>query len=630
MLATGLASAILLGYGFSLWWLLRRESPAALAGLLALLAFALLPRLFFANDYPEGVNEDEVKQVYFGAGALWRGNLFAPCVQAPCLLSALFQAPLLPILGATRWPIRLYSLITGTLAVPLTFVVARAVGMRLAASFAAGVFVAVLPWSVLYSRVSIGGELVFHQLLVLAALARLVWWQGAGAEVAIASLGLTLLLYDYACGWAMVAMPVVAAALASGHRRLLCLMALPIAALGWWPYLIDTPDQALPGVRLTGFEDFAAAADPLHLLWVKTDNVLNALTAPIAGDWWLSVRAGAVHPTLVLLIAVLGLLAAPRRTFFLVAGFAAGLAPAIVSCCGEVPSTHRMLMAFPFIALAAGSALDIPPSAWLRAAAWAIVIPIVAVQSLTFYFSNRFWSPESNGTFDSNTAMVESLPQTPSPPVIATEQSGHLFALRQVNRLEDQALRVENWLPPNGPSIYAFGSAAVALRPFYEALFGAERVRPFNLAFLVTLEDADWSWVRAHGWAHEADCDGRVRKGQVPVLYHSYVTFQRLSCRSTIKQRWHGRWLRSRTRMRLWFSGRAVVSANGKRIAEHEGVPSNVEFDLDSGKAISVSITTEPGIDLNAALLEVTPAGDRVPMWQSVVPLFEPRSSPSR
>src|SRR5207247_805876 len=106
---------------------------------------------------------------------LMGGNLLAEgCTDVPILLNALFQAQLVPVLGPGRWAIRSYSLVTGVLATAVAFAVARAMGFSLIPSFAVGAFVAVLPWSLFYGRVSFGGELIFHELLLLAALARLI------------------------------------------------------------------------------------------------------------------------------------------------------------------------------------------------------------------------------------------------------------------------------------------------------------------------------------------------------------------------------------------------------------------------------------------------------------------------
>jgi len=118
----------------------------------------------------------------------------------PVLLNSLFQAQLVPLVGPSRWAIRLYSLATSVLSSPAAFALGRGAGLAVGASFAVAGFVAVLPWSLFYGRIAIGGELVFHELLLLGALARLLFADGGWAAVSVGAFGQSLLLYDYFCG----------------------------------------------------------------------------------------------------------------------------------------------------------------------------------------------------------------------------------------------------------------------------------------------------------------------------------------------------------------------------------------------------------------------------------------------
>ena len=114
--------------------------------------------------------------------------------------------------------------------------------MNVPSSFAVAVFMAVLPWSLFYGRVSFGGELIFHELLLVGALARVAWGtEDAWPDIAIGGLGLCLLLYDYFCGRVMLGLPFVAALLARGRRRWLCVLVPVLAVIAWAPDLLVNP-----------------------------------------------------------------------------------------------------------------------------------------------------------------------------------------------------------------------------------------------------------------------------------------------------------------------------------------------------------------------------------------------------
>ncbi len=185
MLAVILTIVLLSGYAGALWWLLRRESVVVLLSVLALCLCSLTLRLVYTGDYPAGLNEDEAKLLHCSYDALQRGALFREsCIHAPVLTSALFWAQLVPIVGPNRWAIRTYSLASSVLSTATIFAVGRAMGMSVAPSLATGAFIAVLPWSLFFGRISVGA-LTFNQLLLLAALARLLWAGGGWPEVGI-------------------------------------------------------------------------------------------------------------------------------------------------------------------------------------------------------------------------------------------------------------------------------------------------------------------------------------------------------------------------------------------------------------------------------------------------------------
>jgi hypothetical protein len=621
VLAIVVAALIVLGYAASLWWLLRRESVAVVLALLALCGVSLSLRLVYTTDFPAGFNEDEPKILRCAYEDLMGGSLLGEgCTELPVLLNALFQAQLVPVLGPGRWAIRSYSLVTSVLATAVAFAAARALTFAVIPSFAVGAFIAVLPWSLFFGRVSIGGEMVFHQLLLLAALARLVWAERAGwPEVGIGSLGLGLLLYDYFCGFAMLGMPLVAAAFARG-RRMLCLAMLVVAVAGWIPYMRAHPPSPERGMvsRLNP----RLFSEPREVLEEKAQFALRALREPIGEDWALTIRSAAMHPPLILALAALGAVLAARRGPFLVAGFLGGLLPAMVSW-GDTISPHRMLMAFPFIALAAGAAVNA-----IRWRGWCLlvtvsVVVVVAVQSVGLYFSPSFWPPKSRATFDWElTSLAEAIPIPTQVRVVYMSHASYFIGPRTLVDRNYEPLSVENWLPPsNAPVMYAFSQHAGPLQAFYEHLFGGERVHPFGRAFLVNLEAADWSWVRTHGWMYEARCGDQTWRGQVPALFHLYLTFAAIRCDGPVTHRWRGRWLGPPTTLRLRFNGDANIETSTGPAVQKKAAEGYGSFSVQPDSAVTITVT-RPGLDgaVSATLVENSPFGERVPPWEWVTP----------
>lgn len=615
-----LTIAIVIAYVVSLWWLLRCETAATLLLLLLLCSVALTARLVHTIDFPAGLNSDEPKILTCAMLALGRGRWWEEgCTGLPVLLNVAFQAQLVPLLGTGRCAIRLYSLVTSVLAVGVAFAVARSLGFRRAASLVVAALVAVLPWAVFYGRVSIGGELVFHQLLLLAALARLVIGSGGLPEVAIGSLGQTLLLYDYFCGRTFLPMSVGAAALASGRRRLACLVIPLISLLGWLPYLLTNARNILGPSQIVhpGF-----ATTPLGTVGTQLLRALHAFVTPGGEDRFLTIRAAAMHPWLVVGVAMVGLLLACRQwrtAAFLLGGFVLGIAPAVATE-GGAPSTHRMLMAYPFIALAAGYAVDC-----VRGTRWRVIAAVVLVsagtfQSLRLYFSPDFWPPPTRDVFGwEATRLMESIPFPAQGRLIVADHVGHFAEPRSLVDPQFRWLNVENWWPAKYTvTTQAFGAQAVHLLPFYQALVGPERIAVSGRAFAVHFEAADWSWMRQHGWTYEVLCDARSEQTQVPTLFFAgRMGFEGLHCAGSATHRWRGRWLGPRMAARLRFHGRAEIHTPTQ--ATVEATKDHADFDLIPDGDVSIAVSV-PGGTPWAALFVRTSAGERIPPWDHVGP----------
>lgn len=619
MLACVVAGTVLAVYAASLWWLLRRESVTTLLVLGVVTTGALALRLLFTNDYPAGLDEHETRILGCYLTSYRAGRLFGDCFGAPTLFSGAFGVVLFEVFGGlSRWPMRGQALLTGVLAVPAAFAVGRALGLRVAPSLAAAAFVAVLPWSMLYSRLSLGAELVFHQLLLLAALARLVRQRGRWAETLMGGAALCLLLYDYFAGRAMLGMPLVAAVLARGYRRLLCLLVIVLALGGYAPYLRQGSDYAGVGVTTVMQSE---GGDPIGELRRKTARALESLVRPVGVNYFFTVEAGAMHPPLVLGLALLGALTGLRRGLFLLGGFAGGVAPTVLSS-GANPSSHRMLMAYAFIAIAAGAAFQSIPWRRPRGVAVAAAALWVGMESVALYFSPRFWPPQSRGLFSPDeTAVMQALPLEMSGRLVVTRQLYEFYAVPPLFGDRIEQLHVANWRPPNGVNVvYAFDRTHADLLPFYELLVGPARVRAFGRCFLVTLAADDWSWIARHGWAYEASCGGERRRGQVPTLYQSRFSFGDLPCHETMTHRWRGRWQGPPAHLRMRGVGRVTVEKGSEVAVDMEaGDFRGADFRVDGKTDLAVTVTAAGNVW--AGLLEVTPAGERVPAWERVTPL---------
>jgi len=623
MLAVALTVCVLTAYAASLWWLLRREAPVVLVGLLTICLAALSLRLVYTTDFPAGMNEDETKVVARATEMLRDGRLFENGVEGPVLLNALFQAQLIPWLGPSRWTVRTYSMLTNVLSLAVAFAVGRGLGLRVVPSLGISALLAVLPWSLFYGRISLGGELTFHQLLLLAALARLVFADGGWPEVAIGGLGMGLLLYDYQCGRAMLATPFVAAVLARGRRRWLCLAVLAVALLGWLPYLTRFPSRPFVAAAHKLHPDYGEK--PLATLATKTFTTLQSLVQPVAWDYWMSVRAAAMHPVLILGLALIGACNGLRRSVFLWAGFVAGLIPAVLSIGTMNPSTHRMLMAFPFIALAAGVALDWVRWPALRVGGTIAAALVAGVYGVRLYFSPNFWFSTSRELFlPERTAVLESVPYPAPARFIVDRNVTYSGTWRALVDPRYELLTLENWFPPSDDaSIYAFTERATALQPFYADLVGANRVRSFGRAFVVTLDKNDWSWIRQHGWTYEARCGTTIRRAPVPVLFQAFLTFDRFNCPTPVTHVWYGRWNGAATRLRVRFTGHVTIDTPRGRVLERDGFEASADFDVDTDAPLTVTLVTRdppPSI----ALLQVLPAAERVPAWEAVTPIVPP------
>jgi hypothetical protein len=622
MLPPVLALLILAGYAFSLWWLLRGESARSIAWLVGLTGISVALRLVYTSEYPPGMNEDEVKVLWCAADLLRAGSLFVDdCSNTPALLTVLFPGQLAQILGPSRWAMRGLSFLGATLAVPAAFGAARSLGLRVAPSLAAAGFVAVLPWALFFGRVHQNGEVFFMALLVIAALACFLRGRGGWPEVVIGASSLTLLMQSYYSGRALVGVTATAIVLAPGRYRLYALVVLLLALAGYVPYYRQA---TMATVGLGGnLVQPGMTEDPLGTLERKTTQALRALVEPVASDGWVTIRSAAVHPPWILALAGVGFFAlGVRRGLFLCISFVGCMAPAILGY-GDLPSARRMVVAYPFLALAAAAALDLVPWRRVRAPLCAAVVAVTAVTSARYFFSEEFWPHGSRAVFDHDRwDVIESLPPPPHPPLIVTHDLGYFFGARSSVYGGAELLSVENWFPADHhEAIYVFGSTFAPLHPLYLSTFGHQRVRSFGHAFTVHVEAADWSWIRQWGWTYEARCGKETRTGQVPFLVLQGVGFSDHGCAGSGQHAWRGQWLGPDSTLRVYARGRLEIEVDGAEAARAEGWDALAVVEVRTGARLTVRVRSPAMVALSARLTRLTPAGEQGPFLEWVRPL---------
>ncbi len=629
-----LTALIVFAYAGSFWWLLRRENRTTLLILVSVSLLALSLRLVNTYEYPPGLNEDEPKTLHC-VGILplnAPSTLFGEgCTGVPSLLTALFEVQLVPLVGANRWAMRSYSIVTSVFSVVAAFAVGRCMGLRIGSSLAAGVLIAVLPWSLFFGRIEFGGELVLHQLLLLAALVTLMNGRGGWREVGIGAFGLCLLFYDYYCGRSMLGLIPVAAVLARGWRARGLILLIPLLAFaGWVPFLLQGSRLALVGLSTLNVGS-DVMANPLQALLARGRVVLSTLVYPVASDGCLTTQASAVHPLLVLGLAAIGSLTAVRRGLLLWGGFLAGLMPAMLGWLAPA-SAHRMLNAFPFIALAAACAFDLIRWRAVRLAVTGMALALIAPQSIGLYFSRDAWPPASRLGFSADLEqLVDALPTPPHPRLIVASAIQSYFAPHALVDREYEFLSADNWFPNDSAAIYAFGGRGAAqLRRFYEAVFGP-RVQGFGEAFVLWLDAGDRSWLRQYGWSYQVRCGSLDRRAEVPTLFHVDIAFEgvHIPCEPPALHTWGGRWRGSHANLRLHFTGTAQVQVGGRSI-HGEGYQQFLDLSVDPDEEIIITlISPAPDLGPSAQLFEVTPAGERLPAWESVIPV-SPQAADSR
>jgi hypothetical protein len=416
VVATVLALAVVVVYVVAV----VRMSRGARWGLVAICAVALALRLvyvgspfefFGAAAYPPGLNDLEPDLLSHslaiirdhGPFELFAG--FGSGGPPSALLFVLFNALPYPWLGL-RWACRLHTLVGGVLSCVGVYAVARRLGIGNLGALFAAFCVGVLPWSLLYGRTSQGGDIVWHETMALWVLAALVHGAPVGVtDWLIGTVALGLLLYDYHCGRAVFWMAVLLTCVAPRPKQRVLSFLLVVVGLAL--FVLPTLQSTIPGVtRWTGLPLHAttaagpvrgdrpqeAASIPVAEIPARTWRILSAFVAPTADNNWMTVATGAIHPRVLLVAAVAGfVLAGWRQRVFLAIVFGVGLVPACIGF--TYASTHRMLMAFAAVPLAAAVGVEMVPPR-IKWPVAALLAAWIAYASVTFYFSTDFWTPK--------------------------------------------------------------------------------------------------------------------------------------------------------------------------------------------------------------------------------------------
>ena len=383
------AIGIMLAYCAVMYCMLKAEKRAVWLALLLVMAVAGGLRVIFAGDYPPGLNGDELIHL-LAAWQRFNGKLplasVSPGAGMHMPLYAIVQGSLWWSGLTYWWAIRLWSLVGGVLSVGGAFAVLRAMNVRShGALFGAGC-VAVFPWSLLYGRVSLGGgQLIWHEMIVLWAIARLTWRDDPWG-MPWAALTLGAVLYEYFAGRMLLWLALGSVVLLRTHRqRAYVLLGVLVAFLLYLPAMLQPADRT--------FLVFSRVGTGAHTVADLTDRAvvaIKALALPVAGDAGMSLTGAAVMPVAALLVAGVGFLVATwRQRLFLCLVFVLGLCP-MVAAQGPL-SVHRMLVALPVIPLLTGIAVGrLPSRRWCYACAFGL-FAYVGWQSVTYFFSDNFW-----------------------------------------------------------------------------------------------------------------------------------------------------------------------------------------------------------------------------------------------
>ena len=604
--------SLAIAYLAALWWLLKGERRVTVLALLALAGIAVLLRLYRITELPPGLNNDELQTFHRAYELFETRRILSSGIQHPILDIVLFQAPLIKFIPSVFWSIRLSSIVFGSLSVLAAFAIGRGMRFGVMASFVIAALVTTLPWSIFWGRLTWGGVIVFNEALLLAALARILWSNGGKADVAVGTLGLMGLLWEYFGAWSMLGMPLLAMCLVTSRRQLfLCFAVFALAVIAWLPWLLNA--QAWTGYlaikssnKVTGFWSLF----PILLdLVVNTYRSLRAFVFPEGDIHWVSLYCIANHPLIVLGSAIAGLYLLPRRgALFVGLGFLGGLVPTILAFNGR-PSTHRMICSYIFVSIACGAAFEYFATRSRFARRTTVVtacafgfVALSSFQSISIFLSPQFWLDAPPIFMHAETSIAESIELPVTSRIIVEPEVGRFLMARQFEKPGYLWLTYDLWMPKEEGE-YAFASSFPELIGFYKSALPASQITTFGensgrLGIRARFTAADVKRWQQYGWTVERRCSNPQQPLRIPAFIFQDPLNWETECLNPKEIIFTAVWNRPATKLTLHgFIGipMRVTTSQGTDLTIEPASLSATEFTLHPNEKVTITLTAVHG-----------------------------------
>ena len=622
----------------AMWWLLRSESWRTLVLVGVLTAIGLSLRLFQIEELPPGLNDDEIKTLAFANEVVGESRIFRPILNVPMFWTALLYFPFLSVSGSVFWTMRVVPVLLGTLAIPVAFSIGRSLSFGIVSSLVGAACVASMPWAIFWSRQHWASGIVFFEAILVSALARLVWRHGGWIEVAVATLGLCGVLYDYTGGWAMAGMPIVAALLASSmQQRIKCGAVLLAGLILWMPWLLQTDSWLhIVSSKSVGGGGGFLSGEFLQGFVHATRKTLRTFVYPEGTIYWTSLQGVAMHPIMVLVAAALGLVCCMfRRALFLGIGFFGGMMPTIMSS-STGASGHRMISCYLFISLAVAAFFEalskLRPSHKYRSgvAVFAVIFMVAAsIQSMRIFLSNDFWKGSEGVFWYGATKISESVALPVSRPTVVDFETSRFLKARNIRNPGYAVLAHENWMPTS-PVEYDISPPLSFILPLYREALPESHITVFGsgptMAFRATFDDRDVAEWRKYGWSVEARCGAQsIMKGQLPgVVFGSYLPWS-WQCYAPQTMVYRGVWAGPPTELTLWLVGAFDVHvevASGVQVRRSPNSARYLNFNVTTNDEVTIIANMQNGFQMR--LLEGRDGIGEIVRLRNVQP-FGPR-----
>ena len=631
---TALLSA---AYLWSVWWLLRNERRGAVLGLVAVTAIALGLRLYRVWDFPPGLNDDEFHTLHMAHSALRGWQVFGIGLNVPLFPTVLFSAPFSQMFDSVFWSMRTYAIAMGTLTIPVSFAIARSMTFGLTPSFVVAALVTTMPWSLFWGRFPSGGENMFFEALLVAALARILFSGGGKAEVWIGIFALSGMLYNYIGVWVFLGLPFVGVLLSSSRRQaFLCTMIGIGALVTWIPWLLQFEEWGGHIVYKTTTVSPSEAPSVTTVLGIQLEKIVKTFRVfvfPEGDVHWISLHSIALHPVVVLVVALLGILVVGwRRAAFLVVGFGLGVLPAIVSF-HRSPSTHRIIGAFLFISLACGAFFHGVFSRSPRQSSKTIVsclaclfVVVAGYEGVSTFIAPRFWEGYGDVFMHSRTLLAESIRLPTTRNLVVDRYVARVLEARGYFQPGFSILSYENALATRANEYALSPSVPELLRVFKDEV-PSDQVMTYtgmggDESVLLKVTDENAAQWQKYGWRVELPCSDTQRiSAQIPVFMHQPFYRWTYFCEGAKEIVFRAVWTREATELKFEAFGSQAISietSHGTRLGRTEGDAESFLVTLHPEEIVTVVLSVVDGGV--ARLVEVGPDGERLPRLGSFKP----------